>query len=222
MPSRSPTRVWSRVRSVTLNVSVWENTGQTIVVTTNTGPLNLSGGTIQGGSITTSNGTSVIVSGSATLDGVTINGTLDVGNTYNGANLTVTNGLVLNGTALVGNPTNGTYGVISFAGTQTFGGNGTVVFGNAGGCWPDALRLASGGADDWQRDHGAGTGPPDGYTPNCWGGPQNVAVINQGTISANVSGGTIVVNAQPFTSTGLVESPRSIAVGGHAEHRRTG
>ena len=40
-----------------------------------------------------------------------------------------------------------------------------------------------------------------------WDRPANVAVINQGTISANVSGGTIVVNAQPFTSTGLVESP---------------
>jgi hypothetical protein len=40
-----------------------------------------------------------------TLDGVTINGTLDVGNTYGVANLMVTNGLVLNGTALVGEPT---------------------------------------------------------------------------------------------------------------------
>src|ERR1035438_10221948 len=46
-----------------LSVSVWQNTGQTIVVTTNTGPLRLVGGTIQGGSITTSNGVSLIVEG---------------------------------------------------------------------------------------------------------------------------------------------------------------
>ena len=34
-----------------------------------------------------------------TLDGVTVDGTLDVGNSVNGASLIVTNGLVLNGTA---------------------------------------------------------------------------------------------------------------------------
>ena len=33
-----------------------------------------------------------------------------MGNTYNGASLTVTNGLVLNGTAYVGNPSNNNYG----------------------------------------------------------------------------------------------------------------
>src|ERR1017187_8988070 len=32
-------------------------------------------------------------------------------------------------TALVGNPTNNAYGYISFAGSQTLGGNGTVGFG---------------------------------------------------------------------------------------------
>ena len=47
---------------------------------------------------------------SGTLDGVTVNGVLDVGNSINGAQLTVTNGLVLNGTALVGNPTNSSSG----------------------------------------------------------------------------------------------------------------
>ena len=67
----------------------------------------LQGGTIQGGTVTTTNGASFIVNGSGTLDGVTVNGVLDVGNTYNDASLTVTDGLVLNGTALVGNPTNG-------------------------------------------------------------------------------------------------------------------
>ena len=55
---------------------------------------------------------------SGTLDGVTVNGALDVGNSANGAYLRVTNGLVLNGTALVGNPTNSNYGAISFVETR--------------------------------------------------------------------------------------------------------
>ena len=36
---------------------------------------------------------------------------------------------MLNGTALVGNPTNSWYGATDFSGSQTLGGNGTVVFG---------------------------------------------------------------------------------------------
>src|SRR5207248_652511 len=87
------------------------------------------GGVIHGGFIVTTNGASLIVQ-SGTLDGVTVNGVLDVGSSTSGANLTVTNGLVLNGTALVGNPTNSWYGEINFAGTQSLSGSGTVVFGD--------------------------------------------------------------------------------------------
>ena len=87
---------------------------------------------------------------------MTINGVLDVGNTYNAASLTVTNGLILNGTCYVGNPTNGNYGAIGFAGSQTLGGNGTVVFGNYG--QPSANEYVAGqcrnDVDDWQRDYG--------------------------------------------------------------------
>ena len=75
-----------------------------------------------------------------------MNGTLDVGNSVNGASLIVTNYLVLNGTALVGNPTNGWYGAITFAGSQLLGGSGTVVFGNYGNPAANALRLANDGA----------------------------------------------------------------------------
>ena len=45
----------------------------------------LSGGTLQSATVVTTNGAFLIVS-SGTLDGVTVNGTLDVGNTVNGAN----------------------------------------------------------------------------------------------------------------------------------------
>ncbi len=60
-------------------------------------------GTIHGGAITISNGAGLVVN-SGTLDGVTVNGNWDVGNTVSGANLMVTNGLTINGTLRVGNP----------------------------------------------------------------------------------------------------------------------
>src|SRR5205085_11096840 len=90
----------------------------------------LAGGRIAGATINPTNGIAMIVS-SGTLDGVTVNGDLDL--TANGANATVLNGLVLNGTARLGSQTNAnTYGYVSFAGSQTLAGNGTVVFGQHG------------------------------------------------------------------------------------------
>ena len=59
----------------------------------------LSGGTLQTATVVTTNGASLIVDGSGTLDGVTVNGVLDVGNTYNNAVLAVVDGLTLNGKA---------------------------------------------------------------------------------------------------------------------------
>ena len=74
---------------------------------------------------------------------MTVNGNLDVGNSVSGAYAAVTNGLVLNGTLLVGNPTNNYYGGVSFAGTQTLSGSGTVVFGDNSSY--NALLLANDG-----------------------------------------------------------------------------
>ena len=57
-----------------------------------------------GGTIVTANGASLVVTGSGTLDGVTVNGVLDVGNSYSAAELTVTNGLVLEWDGAGGQP----------------------------------------------------------------------------------------------------------------------
>ena len=140
---------------------------------------------------------------------------LDVGNSVNAATLTVTNGLTLNGTALVGNPTNTWYGEIGFAGTTpTLSGNGTVVFGNNGSYSRNALRVLNGGTT-------LAIGPGItvrgqngviGYA-SAYGGPTNVAVASLGTISADVSGGTITVSAQPFSNQGLVAaSPGTVSI----------
>ena len=195
------------------NIGTLNQTNGTIYVSgtlTNTGTLTLNtnniwvlnGGTILGGTVAVSNGISFIVQ-SGTLNGVTVNGVLDVGNSYNGAQLTVTNGLVLNGTALVGNPTNGWSAALRFLGSQTLSGSGAVVFGN--GC--EALAEGSGstltiGAGITVR----GQNGYIGWEPCFWGVP-NVSVINQGTISADVANGTIYVYAQPFSNLGTLAMP---------------
>ena len=177
--------------------------------------VTLAGGTLTTATVVTTNGASLVVS-SGKFDGVTVNGTLDVGNSVNGAALTVTNGLALNGTALVGNPTNSWTGVISFAGSQTLGGSGTVVFGNAFYGY-NALLVANGGTT---LTIGSGItiegqNGSIGYSP--WeGGAQNGSVVNQGTIQADVSGGTIAINAQPFNNqaTLVVYNGGTLAVAG--------
>ena len=69
-------------------------------------------------------------------------GTLDVGNSYT-ATLTVTNGLTLNGVALIGNPTNATTGQFSFTGSQTLGGNGSILLENYLGATCLGLMVAN-------------------------------------------------------------------------------
>src|SRR5258708_8168729 len=94
----------------------------------------LNGGKIAGGTLVTTKGAALIVS-SGTLDGVTVNGDLDVGNSPvvgGGAVLTMADGLVLNGTMAVGNPITGWWGRVDFTGNQVLGGSVTVVVGSNG------------------------------------------------------------------------------------------
>ena len=118
------------------------------------------------------------------------------------------NGLTLNGMALVGNPTNGRSGVINFAGTQTLAGSGAVVFGNnqtySGGCVNTLAMSAAGttltiGAGITVR----GQNGVIRYN-STFGWPQNVYVIDQGTIACDISGGTITVSGQSFGNQGLL------------------
>src|SRR5205085_1676893 len=136
---------------ITLNGSGWSNdnsgrisavTGATVnlagTATNTSRSITLSGsgtimlqGTISSGSVDMINGAR-LASTAGALDGVTVNGDLDI-STASGAFVTLTNGLTLNGTAFLGNSSGSTYGYLRFNGTQTFNGNGTVLFGgNAG------------------------------------------------------------------------------------------
>jgi hypothetical protein len=86
------------------------------------------------------------------------------------------------------------------------GGNGTVVFGNNGNYDYNALRLLYGdttltiGPGITVRGQRGAIGDATDYG----GSVANVGVVNQGTIQADVSGGTITINAQPFSNQGTL------------------
>jgi hypothetical protein len=188
------------------------NTFQTI----NT--LTLSGGFLRVAQVTVTNGASLVVSNSGTLDRVTVNGTLDVGNTHSGANLLVTNGLTLNGTALVGNSGSTANGAITFAGSQTLGGNGTVLFGSQSEAGFNAVRLSLTGTT-LTIGPGITIAGQNGTVGNAshWGNQPNVNVINQGVISQNVGGGTIALTPQFFTNKGNVAALAGVVTANASE-----
>jgi hypothetical protein len=185
------------------------NSSNTLVLA---GAWVLNGGTISGGTVITTNGGTLIVGpGGGTLNGATVDGTLQLGVNNSGAVLLVTNGMVLNGTAYLGSPTNGNYGGMDFAGSQMLSGTGTIVLANQQdtgifGVAQGVLFLSEGGT---ALTLGPGiTVEGNGYLGSAtWaGGAQNTSIINYGTISANVTGGTITINEQPFVNRGTVSA----------------
>ncbi|MGE4003055.1 MAG: CARDB domain-containing protein, partial [Planctomycetaceae bacterium] len=157
--------------------------------------LVLDGGTLSGGTVHAGSGSSSVVATAlgGTLDGVTVNGDIDLGQEW-GAYLFVTNGLDLNGTMFLGSADGSTYGNVYFgdgsAVAQTFSGAATVVFGASGsdalynynfGSEADAFLTIAPGV--LLRGHA-------GYVTDYWGAG---TIINQGTIQADEAGGTIYV-----------------------------
>ena len=169
----------------------------------------LNGGAINGGSLSSTNGGVLVVNGNASiLNGVTFNGSMDVGSSFNGVNLTITNGMVLNGVINVGNPYNSSYGALSFAGTQLLGGTGTVVFGDNATYSENAIReiVAAGTLTIGPQITIEGQDGVIGYS-SAWGGPQNVSVVNQGNILENIASGLITISGLSFTNQGVINAP---------------
>lgn len=66
----------------------------------------------------------------STLNGVTLDGTLDLGSTF-APRAIVTGGLTLNGTILLGSADGINFGTVSFAGTQMLSGSGSILLGGS-------------------------------------------------------------------------------------------
>ena len=152
------------------------NTGLTLALTNTTGAWVLDGGTIVGGTITTSGSDALQVS-SGTVNGVTLAGTLDE-NTFGGS-LTITNNLTL-ASGLVETTD---IESLNFSGTQTLGGTGEVLF-NGGNNPNNGLSVQGSGS---VLTIGANI-TIDGLTATISAG--SGAIDNYGTLSVGSSGGT--------------------------------
>lgn len=111
-----------------------DNTGDTLNFAAGLGgDWLLRGGTIQGGTLDTSDGSRLILTSTdGTLDGVIIGDDLVLDGTVNSlGDLKILNGLVLNGTLLVGNVAGSNRARIYVEGTQSITGTGTITFGNS-------------------------------------------------------------------------------------------
>src|SRR5207249_2721209 len=144
----------------------------------------------------TGGGALVATSSGGTLDGVTVNGDLNL--TADNSQLTVLNGLTLNGTATLA----GYRSRLSFAGTQTLGGSGTVVFGNV---FDNLLQVANGsvlaiGNPSWSSSGSlaATAGGTLGLAGSFTLAASTTISVNGGTVnltgSLDNTGGTLTLN----------------------------
>ncbi|MEQ1828473.1 MAG: pre-peptidase C-terminal domain-containing protein, partial [Pirellula sp.] len=182
--------------------------GATWNLNATTGSWTLVGGHVKNGTIAQSNGSSLLMTNSSggLLTSITLNGDLDLSRQAN-ANVSIVGGLVLNGNMLLGDTAGTTYGRIYFgnlsvaAGALT--GTGTVVFGGHGSSFLGNYSNLAGTS-------GALTIGPNitirGKNGDIFNNYTNGSLVNQGTINADVAGGTIHVGngATPFSNAGTI------------------
>ncbi len=172
-----------------------ENTG-TFALNDTTGSWSLANGEIDGGTVTTTGNAALQVPSGynfAVLDGVTLNGTLNLLGGGSPSVTTVDDGLMLNNAQInLGDNTE-----LSFSGTQTLGGTGTVTF-DAGassaigdsGAAGTTLTIAPGIIIET-----AGTGAVD---------TGNAGLDNQGTLDDVASGAVLTIGGTDWTNDGTI------------------
>jgi hypothetical protein len=169
-----------------------DNRGSTLAIDRSVN-WQLSGGTIQGGTISVASGAQLLINyPGGTLDGVTLNGDLHLAGA---ARLHAANGLTLNGTAtLDGNPNPTQF---DFDGEQTLNGTGTILFtdSNSGTTLvqPTAGPLTI-GPGVTIRGGGGTVGNPS----------EPLTIL--GTVSAETGGGTILLSASTLKSSGTLKA----------------
>jgi hypothetical protein len=174
-----------------------DNTGATLTMDATHGSLNLKGGTVIGGTIVSTSANPFYTNPGnipvGTLNGVTLAGVMDmsIGKVQVQNGLTLSNGTVsLNGSG-VGTAT------LSFPGTQTLGGTGTVSFDGV----TAVVQADSGGT--------LTVGPGVTVQTNSAGGTLGAAgngLTNQGTVSAQASGRTLSVPGNTVINTGTMQA----------------
>ena len=185
---------------------VLDNTSDTLTFNTASGSWDVSSATITGGTIQFGDGEGLnfLNSGSNFLDGVTINGAVDL--SASAARFRVLNGLTLN-TEIGGSPgsltLSGSSSIIAFQGTQLFD-NATVTF--------DAVSSGS----KFLAADVAGTVLTLGSGVTISGGRGIITsgvfvggaatIVNQGTISADANAELITIRPSTFDNENVVEA----------------
>ena len=175
-----------------------DNTGL-VFSPTGTGTVAITG-TVDGGTVDAGTGTNLVLAGS-TLNNVTLSGNYQLtGNSL----IYIQNDLTVDGTLTLGN--SDLYGILYFVSgaSQTLDGSGTVVFG--GTSLEDSLALSIGTLTIGSGITVQGQTGYVGFSPEIGGSPNNFTVVNQGTIQADVSGGTIYVEDASITNTGTLNA----------------
>ena len=205
-------------------IGTLSNSGNTLALTAATGSLTLSGGTIQGGTVTATGGAQLVATSSGgTLNGVTLDTNLNL--TAPNAYVVVTNGLTLNGTATIGGNGGNGFNFLEFAGSQTLSGSGTVVFGSAGYTGlvvtQSNTTLTIGAGITVHGGTSGSDGGRLGYEEWSSIGGSNTTIVNQGTIDADTAGTSLTIypagSGETFTNQGTIEAGNGgvLQVGGN-------
>ena len=187
----------SGIGTVSLNGGTFTNTGGNLIAG-NQGVVVISGANLIGGTVST-NGSGRLVAtndGNNFASGVTLNGTLDLAT--NVGILRTQNGLTLNGTASINSNS-----ILAFQGTQTLGGTGTVVFGNTGSSnrfTIDASNSVVTIGSGVQLRGQNGTIGAQTFISSA-----STTLVNNGRISADVSGGVLTFQQAAVTNNTIVE-----------------
>jgi YVTN family beta-propeller protein len=181
--------------------SVFNNTGGTVLASGNSSNVQFANNaTIQSGTLSTSGGGSlgVAANNGLTLDG-NARGPLTISGTYTGANNSTTYllGTINNtGNIQINAGANNTF--LTMAGGVSLVGNGVVTLSSTPGAGNAAIATANGSQLLTNQDNTLqGTGVI-GYN--------GLQLLNQGTVNANVAGGTLTLNPSGFTNQGMVEA----------------
>ena len=171
------------------------------------GSWNLLGGTVKNGTIAETNGALLVITSSGGfLESITINGDLDAsrqGNAY----VRIRGGLILNGTALLGDVAGSTYGRLFFgdigAAPGALTGTGTVVFGGNINNYIENSSNIVGAAGTLTFGPNIAIRGKSGWIYSAY---SNGSLLNQGSISPDVAGGTLTIGygTATFTNTGVV------------------
>jgi RHS repeat-associated protein len=179
------------------------NQGATLTLDDASLAYRLDGATITGGTVALKSGATLLgeydFDNGGTLSGVTFDGILDLA-TNNGANVIITGGLTLNGTIDLGNAGGTTLGRLHFRGAQTLSGSGSILFGGNSG---NQITTATSNSDSGTLTIGPSI-TLRGKNGSI--GNSTLALINEGTIAADVSSGRLTISASSLNNSGTIEA----------------